>query len=134
MLNEKKIRLMTKLAVYEDKAGKEDLKLSKYYKMDYVRYQLLKAVLSVTVGFVLILALLLFYKSEYIIAEAVKLDYQLIGTYTLGIYLILIVIYGFASIVAYSFKFDMSRKKMAGYMKNLKLLRNFYREEEKESK
>ena len=31
MLNNDKIRLMTKLAVYESKIGKEDIKLSKYY-------------------------------------------------------------------------------------------------------
>ncbi|MDF2593610.1 MAG: hypothetical protein K0S75_3076, partial [Clostridia bacterium] len=42
MLNTNKVRLMTKLALYETKEGKEDIRLSKYYKTDYVRYQVIK--------------------------------------------------------------------------------------------
>lgn len=48
MLNDRKIRLMTKLALYERKEGKEDIKLSKYYRTDYVRLQVLKTVVAVT--------------------------------------------------------------------------------------
>jgi hypothetical protein len=51
MLDYKKIRLMTKLAVYEKKDGKEDIHLSKYYKTDYVRYQVLKAIITSTIGY-----------------------------------------------------------------------------------
>lgn len=133
MLNNNKIRMMTKLAVYESKVGKEDIHLSKYYKTDYVRYQVLKSIICATVGYALILVLLFLYKSEYIIKNAVTLDYKTIGINTLGIYIIIIAVYGLGSMVGYSFKYDLSRKKLARYFKMLKRLQKIYDDETPES-
>ena len=41
MVNMRKVRLMTKLAIYEKKEGKEDIKLGKYFRRDYVRLKIL---------------------------------------------------------------------------------------------
>ena len=49
MLNNRKIRIMTKLATYEEKEGKEDIKLSKYYKTDFVRLNILKTIMSIMI-------------------------------------------------------------------------------------
>jgi hypothetical protein len=133
MLNNKKIRMMTKLAVYENKEGRDDIHLSKYYKTDYVRYQVLKSIISATIGYLLILVLVVLYKSEYIIQNAVTLDYKTIGVYVLGIYIILITAYGLGSIVGYSMKYDTSRKKLAKYFKLLKRLQKVYNDETPES-
>ena len=35
MLDERKVKLMTKLALYEETHGKEDFKISSYYRKDY---------------------------------------------------------------------------------------------------
>ena len=35
MLDERKVKLMTKLALYEETYGKEDFKISSYYRKDY---------------------------------------------------------------------------------------------------
>lgn len=129
MLNNDKVRLMTKLAVYENKEGKEDIRLSKYYKTDYVRYEVIKSILCATIGYALILVLVFLYKSEYIIKNAVTLDYKSLGTYILGIYIIVIALYGLGSLVGYSIKYDMSRKKLARYYKLLKRLNKIYKEE-----
>lgn len=42
MLNKEKVRLMTKLARYEQKEEKRYLKISKYYRSDYIGIALLK--------------------------------------------------------------------------------------------
>lgn len=133
MLNNNRIRMMTKLAVYEEKEGKEDIRLSKYYKTDYVRYQTIKSVICATIGYALILALIFMYQSEYIIKNAVTLDYKTIGIFIAGVYIIIITIYGFASIVGYSLKYDRSRKKLGRYYKMLKRLEKIYNEETPES-
>lgn len=36
MLDEKRVKLMTKLALYEETQGKDDFKVSEYYRKDYV--------------------------------------------------------------------------------------------------
>ncbi len=133
MLNNKKIRLMTKLAVYENKDGKEDIHLSKYYKTDYVRFQVLKSIISATVGYVLVLALIGVYKMEYIIKNAVTLDYKNIGTYILGFYIMVITIYGLGSVLIFSLKYDISRKKLSKYYKLLRRLNKIYKDETPES-
>lgn len=133
MLNTNKVRLMTKLALYETKEGKEDIRLSKYYKTDYVRYQVIKSILCATIGYVLILLLVFIYKSEDIIKDAVTLDYKTIGTYILGVYIIVIAIYGLGSSVGYAIKYDLSRKKLSRYYKLLKRLNKIYNEETPES-
>ena len=129
MLNNEKIRLMTKLALFESKTGKQEIRLSKYYKPDYVRYQVIKSIISATVGYALVLALIILYKSEYLIKNAVKLDYKTIGLYLLGFYIIVVAIYGLSSIVIYSRKYDLSRKKLGRYYKLLKRLEKKYGDE-----
>ena len=42
MVNEEKVRLMTRLAMYEQSTGKEDLEKGRYFKSDYVKYNCLK--------------------------------------------------------------------------------------------
>ena len=133
MLNTDKIRLMTKLALYETKVGKEDIRLSKYYKTDYVRYQVIKSIICATIGYGLILLLIFIYKSENLIRNAVTLNYKSIGTYILGIYIIVISIYGLGALAGYSIKYDMSRKKLSRYYKLLKRLNKIYNEETPES-
>lgn len=133
MLDFKKIRLMTKIAVYEKKDGKEDIHLSKYYKTDYVRFQILKSIISTTIGYALIIAMIVFYRMEYLIKNAITLDYKLIGTYVLGIYLVVITLYGVGSAIGYSLKYDASRKKLSRYFKLLKRLKKVYNEGSSES-
>lgn len=133
MLNEGKIKLMTKLALYESKEGKEDIRLSKYYKSDYVRYQTIKSMICATVGYALILVLYFLYKSEYIIENAVTLDYPTIGLYILSIYIIVIALYGLGSLVVYSMVYDISRKKLSRYFKLLKRMEKIYKEESQDT-
>jgi len=133
MLNSDKVRLMTKLALYESKEGKEDISLSKYYKTDYVRYQIIKSIICATIAYILILILIFLYRSEYLIANAVTLNYKVIGTYILGIYIIIATLYGLGSAVGYSVKYDKSRKKLSRYYKLLKRLNKIYKDETPET-
>lgn len=129
MLNNRKIRVMTKLALFEQKEGKEDITMSKYYKTDYVRLNVLKTVVNVTIGYVLILLMIGMYKSEYIISKAVTLDFIRIGQYILGFYIMIMTVYITCSIIGYSIKYDQSRKNLSKYYKTLKKLSNIYQEE-----
>lgn len=130
MLNEKKIKIMTKLSIYEKHDGKEDIETSQYYKTDYVRLYVLKTVIGITIAYLLSLLLIGFYKSEYIISKAVDLDYAAIGTYIIGIYVMIITVYVLSAIIGYNIKFDASRKKLIRYNRSLRALQQIYEEEE----
>lgn len=129
MLDEKKVRLMTKMSIYEKRDGKHDIKLAKYFKSDYVHYQLLRTIVAVTFGYLLILLLAAIYKADYLIAEAVVLDYASIARDVLVIYLMLLVSLGLLSVVGYSIAYTVSRKRLSNYYNLLKKLRKIYDEE-----
>lgn len=129
MLNNRKIRIMTKLALFEQTEGKEDLSMSKYYKTDYVRLNVLKTVVSVTIGYLLILLMIGMYESEYIISKAVTLDFVRIGRYILGFYIMIMTVYVTGSIIGYSIKYDKSRKNLSKYYNSLKKLSKIYSDE-----
>lgn len=130
MVNMRKVRLMTKLAIYEKTEGKEDIRLGKYFRRDYVRLKILHNIVAVTIGYLLVLAMVIAYQMEYLIKEAVNLDYIGIGKSILGIYIIIITVYVMAAMVGYGLYYDYSRKKLAKYFRMLRLLRSMYQEEE----
>ncbi len=129
MVNNDKIRLMTKLALYEEKKGKEDIRLSKYFKGDYVRYEVIKSIIFATIGYLLILGFIIFYRSEEIIKDALVLNYKSIGTTALAYYIILLIVYGAGTALLYTYKFNRSRKKLGRYYKLLKRLNSLYNED-----
>ena len=130
MLNNRKVRLMTRLAMYEQTEGKEDVRLSKYFRTDYVRLNVLKTVVAVTIGYLLFLLLLIVYHSEYLIREAVTLDYQGMILRYVGVYVIILTIYCALAMIGYMIKYRKSRKKLAKYFRMLRRLRSLYREED----
>ena len=130
MVNMRKVRLMTKLAIYEKSEGKEDIKLGKYFRRDYVRLKILNNIVAVTVGYLLVLAMVIAYQMEYLIKEAVNLDYIGMGKTILGVYIIVVTVYVMAAMVGYSLYYNYSRKKLAKYFRMLRRLRSMYQEEE----
>ena len=46
MLNEEKIRIMTRAAIYEQGKGEEDIKITSYSRSDYIRYNMLKTLIG----------------------------------------------------------------------------------------
>ena len=128
MINNEKVKLMTKLAIYE-KNNEEDIRLSKYYKVDYVKHNILKTVISVTIAYACILALIVFYNMEYFLAEAFNLDYTIIGVQIVVSYLMMIIVFTMLSFILYGDKIRSSRERLVKYNSNLKRLSNMYDEE-----
>ena len=124
---------MTKLAIYEKHDGKEDIELAKYYKSDYVRLHFIKTFVSVTVAYLIILVMIGVYFSEYLIREAVNLNYKSYGITILGVYLILLAVFLTCSSFGYSYKYEASRKRLAKYYKRLKRLEKMYQEEKNDN-
>ena len=126
MLNERKIRLMTKLAIYEKKDGKEDLKLAKYYKGDYARLQAWKTGIAVTIAYVLLLVVAAVYKLEYFLDNAFIIDFKELGMKVLDIYVIVLTVYVVIAMLGYSLKYEKKKKKLAKYFRMLRKLNHFY--------
>lgn len=72
MLNEEKIKIMNKLAMYEQGEGKKYLPVSKYYRSDYIGLALIKNFFLVTIGYGLALAGVAAYFGEYLMENIHK--------------------------------------------------------------
>jgi len=133
MIVKNKVGLMSKLAMFEKSSeGKMALRDISLFRYDHIRWDLLKTGASVTVGYALILALIIMYNLEYLIKNATSLDYKDIGVKTLGIYLVVMVVYLVFTFLYSACTYSKNRRKFVKYRKLLSQMERIYDEEETE--
>ena len=126
MLNENKVKMMTKMAIYEKNEGSEMIKTAKYYKSDYVALGILKSLIATTFAFIIIFILYEFCNAEGIVANINELDYVALGRKVAAYYIGLVVAFSIISGFVYSYKYDKSRKGLNKYFSRLNKLERFY--------
>ncbi len=129
MLNEERIKLMTKLAIYEQSEGKEDLPLSKYYRTDYLTLKMINSAITMTIGYILVLVAIVVVNAEELLAELVGMDLLALGRKILIYYIILFIANMIATYLIYSYKFSASRDNLNKYNAMLKELYGMYKKE-----
>lgn len=126
MLDKRKIRLMTKLELYDRKQGAKDVRISDYNRKDYVGYHKLTTFLWVTFGYVLFWGLV-----------AVSIMDDLMKNLTTGrvLFLILLAVIGYVVVISgylvlahrlYNKRHAQARKRMRGYNHGLIRLLKMY--------
>ncbi|MCR5609892.1 MAG: hypothetical protein K6G26_12595 [Lachnospiraceae bacterium] len=123
MINKKKVRVMTNLAIYE-KHNEADIIISRFYKNDYIRLNMLKTAVNVTVAYLLIIFMLAIYNCEELITEYEDLNYVFIIRKVIIIYAVLLCAFLFISYVFYNYKYKDARKRLKLYYKKLRYLEN----------
>lgn len=131
MLNEDKIRVMTKLAIYEQGKGKKVINNNKYYKKDYVGVKMLNTAITITMAYMICLALWVMYKIDYFVEEIVNIDLFNLGKKVLVIYVIVFILYMLISYAVYSMKYLKMQDMNKEYSENLKELYLIYKKEER---
>ena len=136
MIVKDKVSLMSKMAIFEKSPkGKAVLRDISFFRADRIRWGLLKTGASVTVGYALVLGLIILYNLEYLIKNATTLNYKDIGIKTLGVYLVVMVVYLVFTFLYSTYRYGKSRKKFLKYNKLLSKLESIYDNElEEESK
>lgn len=130
MLSKKKIKIMFCMADYERGKGRQDLNIIKFYKNDYIRLNMIRSLICVTFAYILIIALVAMYNMDYIVKSTFDLPYKSIVMWIAGIYIALLVIYAFISIVVYAVKYGRARKRVKKYFRYLQYLRKNYQADE----
>lgn len=120
MLNEEKIRWMTKASIYEKRQGRIDLGRNEYFMGDYVRLHLLKNGINLTIAYILLAGLYAVYKIEEIFDMAANMQLGLLLKEMLLLYIILLVIYTGIGIVYYSWQYQSSSKQVKKYYRILR--------------
>ena len=132
MINNEKIRLMTKLAVYENGDGREDMAVANYFRSDYIRHEILKTILAVTFGSLILLALVIAYKLDFMLDNALDLNYKLLGRQVLVVYLILQVVFVSITSIGYRIYYLRSHTRLNRYYRLLSKVRKIEEKEERQ--
>lgn len=128
MVNEKKVRLMTQLALDEKRFYKDELDESGYFRSDYIRSNTLKVLLGYSISYLLIMGLVAMYYVDYLFTNVVQMDMQsmvwLAGCIYVGLLLIITLFY----VLFYMTKYTNNRKRLRKYMMEIDKLQKFYRD------
>jgi hypothetical protein len=133
MINEEKVKIMTKLAMYEKGEGKKHLPISRYYRSDYIGLALIKNFFLVTIGYGLILTVLAVYFSEYLMSNIHKMDLVVAGAYVIGGYIIVLAAYSIMTYIQYSVKYFQAKRSVRKYYEDLTRLNKIYGRDEKKA-
>ncbi len=129
MLNENRIRLMTKMAAYEENEGKKTISISNYFRGDYISFQVVKGALSATVAFFLVIAMYVYYDLEIFLEDIYKMDIvALLKTVTTA-YAAILIGYMLISYIVYSYRYTKAKQSLHRYFTQLRELQAMYEKE-----
>lgn len=120
VVDEKKIGLMTKVAIYEKHEKHRNLVVSKYYETDYVRYNVLKTWVAATVAYWTIVGSYLFMKFDDLLAKINDIDYFDLMYRILGAYALFCIAYFLLSSAVYHYRYIKSKPGLVEYNSNLR--------------
>lgn len=129
MLDENRVKLMAQMAAYESTQGKEDQKISSFHKKDYTSLNTLITIIWITIGYAILAALLMIGYMDLLMAEFTMRRMILLGAVAVGAYLLLIIMYGLGANDFYKRRYNLAKKRMKKYYRDLRRLGKLYDKE-----
>lgn len=131
MINEEKVILMTKASLYEQKEKKKSLKITKYFRYDYISMQVLSGWFFGTLSFLLCFGLWVLCNMEYLMENLHKMDLESFGLNLLFMYVCAMLGYLCILCGLSIYRYQMAKKSVGSYLKVLWKISNVYEQEEK---
>lgn len=128
MLDETKVRVMTRLASYEEGAGKKYMPIAKYFRGDYISLQLLRSFISGTVAYIVVFGLIAFCNFESFLSDIYDID---LVEYARGLgkkYIIFMLVYLIATYIWAVIKYTRAKKSVRSYISVMEKFSNKYYE------
>ncbi|MBO5550521.1 MAG: hypothetical protein J5966_01060 [Lachnospiraceae bacterium] len=127
-----RVKLMTRMASFEDNEGREAIRICNYFRSDYVCLNVVRAIVSATVSYFLILALYVYYNIDRLLQEIYTMDLMATGRRLVTTYVIFAGAFGIIAYVVYSFRYDWAKKHLNDYNYALRELLNMQEVENNE--
>ena len=126
MLDERKVKLMTRLAFYEQTQGKEDFKISAYYRKDYTSLHMLCSFIWVTIGYICVVAMAVLAGLDSLLGHMSMAVMVLMGGMAVVGWLAVVIIYLMIASHIYNKKHKNSRQRVKKYNHDLTRLLKMY--------
>lgn len=129
MKEDKRIILMSKMALYDEGNKKKSMKVCNFFKKDYVTFQTIMTLLWATLGYAFVAGGMVFLEIEEITSS---LSFDLIIELAIlisGGYVITLFVMGAIAVLYYTFKYKQSLHEAKKYYKALGMLNRDYKKE-----
>ena len=136
MINEdgkKRIRLMTRIAMYEKDEGRKNEPVARYFRSDYIGLKILGAIICATVVFAIIIGLYILCNSETLLADIYKIDLMGKAKELILYYIGFVIVYVSIIAVVFFVKYNQAVKYKRIVSRNLKKLLMRYGKKDEDS-
>lgn len=131
MLSEERIRLMTKMASYEEGEGKEYMPIKQYYRKDYVTLGMLKSFITSSIAFGILFLCWILYEMENITEILAGRDLAELGTFVLAIYIGFVAVYQVIALLVYNRRYTRATLSIKEYHSLMKKVQRLQEKEER---
>lgn len=119
MINKKKVRLMTRTAIYEKNTGHDDMPMAKYYKGDYVSLHMWNTAVAVTIAYLIIFFLVVACNFENVVYNLTNINYAALIAIMAVAYAAAQAIFLIAAYIVFSYKYSQSTTRIKIYQNRL---------------
>lgn len=134
MLNVEKIRLMTDLGRYESNEGKEEIRISRYYRSDYIGMAMLKNLFLTTIGYLLLWTAIIAYNIDHLLNNIHRMNLAMvIVEFILG-YIIAVTVYSIITYVKRHGEYIKAKRNVKVYYAKLNDLAKGYGQNDQKTK
>ena len=130
MLNEKRVKHMVNLALYESGDGQEEIKIHTQPRKQYMNKNVMFSVVWMTVAYLLIAIFVYRLLCERLFQELSTMQSFFLLAALAVIYFALLILYAVRAGFYYEKKYKRAKKRIGAFTKALKDLENMYGEEE----
>ena len=130
MVNEDRIKLMTRMAAYEKEEHKKNKTIVSFFRSDYISMQMLKSIISTTIAFAIMFGLYVLYDFEVFMKEIYQMDMFEFAKSVIIIYVIFVGIFSVITYVVSLYQYNRALQSTKLYYANLRKLSRIYGEEE----
>lgn len=131
MIDKRKVRLMSRAAIYEKRYGEEDIRITGYYQKDYASLNTWITLIWITAGFLLVAGLLFLAGGEELLEGITFVKLLLLAAIALAAYLALMIIYGIGAGSFYRKKHIQAKQRMKKYIRDMSRLQRMNLKKEK---
>jgi hypothetical protein len=130
MLNQERVCEMTKLAIFDQKKGREYKPMTEYFRRDYIARELLKSFITGTMAFAILVGAVILYDMEGLLEQINSIDIRQIVTRGILCYAACMAVYFLVTYIVYYMRYTKGRHEVKKYYLHLKKVNKIYREEE----
>ena len=131
MINESKVRLMTKAAMTKQKEERGAFRANRYDGPDYVTIKTIKGIIGVSFCYILILVLWALGRSEELLTQYTIESLITMAKGFVILYLFILVVTAAICVLVYTAQYWELKRKLRGYRSSIRKLNKMYQKEGK---